>query len=443
MKFSYELKVEQTQKLIMTPELRQAINILQLTTMELKNLIENEIENNPILDIQEERDDFDWVKSIRFDRKIDEEAEPDDDISFENYAPIRPSLRENLLFQLGLLKLPKVYLRVCKYIIHSLDESGYLIPKVEEIAEELNTPVDVVLKALKIIQGLEPAGVGARDLKECLLIQLKAHGKWTPIIEDMITNYLELIAENKYSVIAKKMNMAVEEVQRICDLIKSLDPKPGRNFGGYNDVKFIVPDVIVRKIDGEYFILINDFGIPRPVINSYYQKVLREIKDDRETENFLRSKLQSAIWLIKSIEQRRETLYRVSKAIVEYQREFIERGIKFLKPLTLKDIAERVQMHESTVSRAINGKYIQIPRGIYPLKYFFTTSITSDYGGVSAETIKNLIREIIQGEDPYNPYSDQYITELLNKRGIKISRRTVAKYREELNIPSSLKRKRY
>ncbi|MFQ8602269.1 MAG: RNA polymerase factor sigma-54, partial [Anaerovoracaceae bacterium] len=279
---------------------------------------------------------------------------------------------------------------------------------------------------------------------ECLLIQLKMRGQLTEIFERVVREHLEDLAENRLSVIAKDMGISTADVQNMSDVIRSLEPKPGRQFASQIETKYIVPDVIVEKVDDDYVVNINDSSTPHLMVSSYYRSLLNSAESDDKLSKYLSDRINSALWLIKSIEQRKQTIYNVVTAVVKYQKEFFDKGSKFLKTLTLKDIAEEVGIHESTVSRSINGKYMQSPRGVFEIKYFFSAGVVGSRGeGISSNSIKEFIREIVDREDPKAPYSDQDMSELLKEKGINISRRTVAKYRDEMNILSSSKRKRY
>ena len=296
---------------------------------------------------------------------------------------------------------------------------------------------------MRIIQSFEPAGVGARNLQECLMIQVEQRNIQTPKIKEFIQNHLKDLAEARYSKIAEALGISLTEVQELKDIVLTLDPKPGRNFSSVNDTQYIVPDATVKKVDDEYVVIMNDTITPRLSINAYYRSLL-SVENNESISKFLTHRLDSALWLIKSIEQRRQTLYNVIKSIVEVQREFLDYGITYLKPLTLKNIADKIGVHESTVSRAVNGKYVQTPRGVFELKFFFKNGLDNINGSAtSSESIKKMIKEMVASENPYRPLSDQKLADLLKKKGIIISRRTVAKYREEIGIPSSAKRKRY
>lgn len=474
MKLGYELTIEQTQKLVMTPELIQAIQILQFSTQELDTYVEEQLLANPILEKVEKSEATEIADSEESFAKIEEsfekiqekevdwaehfkEREYDDisykqwqynteksDYSYEQFVSSDITLTDHLMLQLQLVSMGPGCKQVAKYLIESLNENGYLTLSLEEVAELFGISVEKVLRVLKIIQGFDPVGVGARNLVECLLIQMAYYGDDTPETREIIENHLEDIAANRMSNIAKAVGISVKEVQEISDIIRTLEPKPGRQFGSANDNRYIVPDVTVEKVDGEYLITVNDTTAPRLNISPFYRKMLIEADKESNISSFLTGRLNSALWLIKSIEQRRQTIYNVVKAVVQYQEDFFEQGTKYLKTLTLKQIADEVGIHESTVSRSINGKYMQTPRGLFEIKYFFTSGVAgSDGSGIASESIKTIIKEIVDCEDPKAPYSDQSLVNILEKKGIDISRRTVAKYRDEMNLPSSSKRKRY
>ena len=334
--------------------------------------------------------------------------------------------------------------RIGEYIIESLDENGYLTSSAKEMAEAVGVPEEEVLAMLSVIQTFDPLGVGAADLAECLLIQLRQQGQLTEIFELVIRDHLKDLAENRLGIIAREMGISTGEVQLISDVIRMLEPKPGRQFASQGETKYIVPDVIVEKIDEEYVVSINDNSTPHLMVSSYYQNLLHSAEKDEALSKYLSDRVNSALWLIKSIEQRKQTIYNVVSAVVRYQKEFFEKGSKYLKTLTLKDIAEEVGIHESTVSRSINGKYMQCCKGVFEIKYFFSAGVAGSAGeGISSNSIKEFIKEIVDKEDQKSPYSDQDMAEMLQEKGIKISRRTVAKYRDEMHILSSSKRKRY
>jgi RNA polymerase sigma-54 factor len=456
MKMGFNLTLEQTQKLIMTQELQQAIKILQLSSLELKDYIQQQLETNPLIETREEDGDSyssesedniisQLIKNVEYNRwEYGYQDDPDNDYTYENFVANETTLQDHLLFQLHVTILSNIHRKIGEYIIESLDDNGYLTVSAVDIAKDLKVEEEEVEKVLSIIQTFDPAGVACRNLKECLLIQLQIKGINDPAIKEVINNHLENLGDKKFNQIAKDLNISTADVQRIYDMIKTLEPKPGRAFHSSSDVKYINPDVVVKQVNDEFLVLVNDSTAPRLIINSYYRNILNNCEDQPNISRYITNKLEAALWLIRSIEQRRMTLYRVVNAIVEYQKDFFKNGIRHLKPLTLKDIANRIGIHESTVSRATNGKYVETPRGIFELKFFFTSGVNSVFGEeISSESIKEIIKEIIDGEDPYKPVSDQKITDILNSRGINISRRTVAKYRDELGILSSSRRKRY
>lgn len=458
MKLGYDLALEQTQKLVMTPELRQAIQLLQFTSQELNEYLEKQIEENPLLELENavedyeniddfanEKEEIDWKEYIGKEDDISYRPQVDKNVkeySFENFISYSPSLRDNLFFQLNVLEISQQDKKIGEILIESIDENGYLMTSVGQMAMDLNIDSERIENVLSIIQGFEPLGVGARSLKECLLIQIREDENRHPEAEKVVEYYLEDVAYNRLSKIAKELNMDIEEVQNICDYIKTLEPKPGRSFSDGNQVKYITPDATIEYIDGEYIIILNDVTGPRLNINNFYKELMRKGKDEKATE-YLTEKLNSAMWIIKSIEQRRMTIYKVVESILKFQKDFFEIGERGLKPLTLNEVAEDIQMHESTVSRATNGKYVQTPRGLYELKFFFSSGLATSGGEMSSTSIKSMIKDLIEQENPKKPYSDQKISDILKAKGINISRRTVAKYRDELEIPSSTARRRY
>ena len=467
MKLGYDLTIEQTQKLVMTPELIQAIQILQFNTQELDAYVAEQLVANPVLEADkpaesdesvgapEERagaGEIDWLEYIK-DRGYDdisyrqwEYSNYDKEYTFEQYATNDNdvTLSEHLLFQFQFAHTKKSCRNIGRYIIESLDDNGYMTLSVEEIALKFDAPVEKVNEVLDIIHGFDPPGVGAKDIKECLLIQLEHLNLLDELTKDVIVSYLEDIAANRLGFIAKETGRSVHDIQEAADLIRKLEPKPGRQFASQTAVRYIIPDVLLEKTENEYIVTVNENSAPRLIVSPYYEKLLAESERDAGLSKYLSNRLNSAVWLIKSIEQRKQTIYNVVQAIVKYQVEFFDYGPKYLKTLTLKQIAEEVGIHESTVSRSINGKYMQTPRGVFELKYFFTSGIADSDGiGISSKSIKTFIKEIIDSEEPKTPYSDQDMAIMLGKKGIGISRRTVAKYRDEMNILSSSKRKRY
>lgn len=453
MKLGYELTIEQTQKLSMTPELIQAIQILQFNNQELVDYVQNELLENPVLEAEKEYDtqEVDIREKIR-EADYEEESfkqweyspDEDDDYTYEQYVSEEDTLTDYLFMQLQFSNLKGKHAAIGKYIIEAVDDNGYLTASVEEIAKAVDAEIEDVEDTLNFIQTFDPAGIAARNLRECLIIQLAAKGLLTDEIEYIIENMLEDLADNKIAHIAKTLNMKNQEVQQIADLIKTLEPKPGRLFSSGETTRYVIPDIFVEKINDEFVVTNNDTSVPKLMVSSYYNKLSAEADKDEELNKYLNDRFNAAVWLIKSIEQRKQTIYNVASAVVKYQQDFFDKGEKYLKTLTLKQIAEEVGVHESTVSRSINGKYMQSPRGVFELKYFFLSGVSGgDGAGVSSNSVKSIIKEIINGEDPRKPYSDQDMVEILKDKGIDISRRTVAKYREGMNILSSSKRRRF
>lgn len=453
MKLGYELTIEQTQKLSMTPELIQAIQILQFNNQELTDYVQNELLENPVLEAEKSYDaqEVDIREKIR-EADYEEESfrqweyspDDDEDYTYEQYVSEEETLTDYLFMQLQFSSLKDTRAAIGRYIIEAVDDNGYLTLSVQEISEAMEVSVELVEETLNFIQTFDPIGVAARNLKECLIIQLASKGLLTDEIEYIIENMLEDLADNKISYIAKRLGIKNQEVQQIADLIRTLEPKPGRMFSSGETVRYVVPDIFVDRINGEYVVTNNDTSMPKLMVSSYYNKLSAEADKDEELNKYLNDRFNAAVWLIKSIEQRKQTIYNVASAVVRYQQEFFDKGDKYLKTLTLKQIADEIGVHESTVSRSINGKYMQSPRGVFELKYFFSSGVSGGDGtGVSSNSVKSIIREIINGEDPRKPYSDQDMVELLKARDIDISRRTVAKYREGMNILSSSKRRRF
>ncbi len=469
MKMGFELNLTQTQKLIMTPELRQAIQILQFNNVELMEFIYKQLEVNPFLESvdnknqesssgeeietkfekEESNDEFDW-KDIteKYDdlsyKAYERNVDSDDKQSFESYTSKKMSLKDHLMVQLGVSVKTHKEKRIGEFIIESLDSKGYLSCSVQDISLLLNEDVIEVERVLRLIQTFDPIGVGARNLSECLMIQLKEKGIQDKNAYIIAENYLEDIAANRIQKIAKDLHITVSRVQGICDIIKMLEPKPSRGFIVDSDnIRYIVPDVTIEKINNEYIIIVNDNNLPTLTISNYYKSMVNNL-DDKEANKFLTDKFNSSMWLIKSIEQRRMTLYKVTESILKFQRKFFDEGKTALKPLVLKDVADDIGVHESTVSRATNGKYVQTPRGLFELKYFFASSISeADGDGISSTSVKTQIQKLINEENSQKPLSDQKIAEVLSESGINISRRTVAKYRDEMRIPASSMRRRY
>lgn len=461
MDLSLDLLHRQTQKLIITQEVQQSLEILQFSSQELHEYIQQLMETNPLLEAAEDdlvRDErlqnihnppVDWAeyfKDLRYDdHDMDNSAYQEDDRSsiYESMTAQEITLRDHLLLQLKEMKISAADKKIAHYIIENLDDNGYLKTTKYEIASALNVDRDKVNRLLRLIQTFEPAGVGARSLRECLLIQLAQKGKLTPAVETVVLNHLKDVANNQLHTIRRKLGITMSETLRIVYLIKSLEPKPGRQFSSSDRISYIIPDIRIQSMDGKYLVQVQDIAAPRLHINSVYRNMLENSLQDPLVKEYLAGKMRSALLVIKSIEQRRNTIHKVASSVVKFQRNFLDRGIMHLKPLTLNMVAGDIGLHESTVSRAINGKYIQTPRGVFDLKFFFGNGITAGGEEISSQSIKQIIEKMISNENKGKPFSDQKIAENLKKMGIEISRRTVAKYRDELGILSSSKRRRY
>ena len=457
MKLDFNLNLSQQQKLVMTQQMQLSIKLLQMSSCDLREYIENEFIENPMLDgdfdtIQEDnayQDKIDYkemIKYLEFDNYGSQTYSnySDNDVSPFNFISEKESLTEYLQNQISECNEDEFIKTIVGYMIENLDERGYLDIPISDICRDLDISEVIGNEALEVLQELEPDGIGTRDLKECLKIQLIKKGILDNNLEDIIDNYLDLIGDNKYSAISKKLDITPKEAQAYGDLIKTLEPKPSRGFYTGEDVKFIIPDASIRKIDGEYFVIMNEGALPRLSINKLYKNIINN-KEDKQAEEYVKNKLNSAMFLIKSIEQRKSTLLRVLENVVEKQKEYFEKGQKYLKTMSLKEIAEELELHESTVSRAIRDKYVLTNMGTIKIKDMFTTGIASnnDYGeDTPVVNIKKQIKELIDGENRSKPLSDQILCDELNRSGLNISRRTVAKYREELGIKSSSKRKR-
>ncbi len=451
MKMSYGLQMLQTQKLALTPELRQAIEILQYNSIELNDHIKDEILENPLLEMVEEvsiKDmDLDAFAKRYFSNQYYEPQDINEDRKddFLNFIPKSDSLREHLLFQLQFTLLDEVHKKVAVYLIENIDDNGYLEYDQDFVMDRFKIDESRIEDIVQTIQTFEPLGVGARNIRECLLIQME----YLDIDESdlayvIVKDHLDELANNRLMNIAKHLERTILEVQEAVDYIRHLEPKPGRAYSSIKDIRFVKPDVTINLVEGEYQISVNEYTAPKLRISQYYKELLERQELDPKVKEYVHHKIQSALYLIKSIDQRKSTINRVVEAILAYQKDFFSKGKMYLKTMTLKDIAEVVGVHESTVSRAVSGKYMQCPSGLFELKYFFQSGVNSLYGeGISSETIKMSIREMVEKEDPKKPLSDQQISNELNVMGIKISRRTIAKYRDEMGILGSSKRKRF
>ncbi|PTX59612.1 RNA polymerase RpoN-/SigL-like sigma 54 subunit [Melghirimyces profundicolus] len=458
----YGLVQEQQMKLVMTPELRQAIQVLQLSASDLIQYIQEQAIENPVLEMDDtEREPVmedptsmssehlaDWGSFMRGNAGSYPRStftwEEDGENPVERIADTDNSLAALLEEQIRYLTVDAHTRKICEYIIGNLDGDGYLRVDFKECCKRFNWTEEDFERALGVVQTLDPAGVGARSLAECLGLQLSRKGEKDPVIFRIVESHLRDLAEGKVKQVAERLGCSVREVQRAADQIRKLNPRPGLACHG-SSPRYIFPDVTVREFDGEYEVSVNESYIPRLGISTHYERILRsDDEGSRQAVTYIKDRIQSAMWLLKSIEQRRNTLYRVTRAIVDFQKDFFRYGVSHLKPLTLREIAEAVELHESTVSRATRHKYMQTTRGLFPFRYFFPAGLSSRGGGItSSKSVKDKLERIIENEDKKKPLSDQKIADFLKDHGIRISRRTVAKYREEMGIASSQARRRF
>jgi RNA polymerase sigma-54 factor len=475
-----------TQQLVMTPQLQQAIKLLQLNRLELVGLVQQELEENPVLeefgDIDEEEPSSDTRESDGFEAESEAvdastaeaaqnstedptDAEKFADVEWQDYINSNPqtsqvsggdderpsidatltrrtTLSEHLEWQLQLSDFPFEEEVAARFIIGNLDERGFLQATISELARQSGVSERTIESALVRVQEFDPTGVAARDLRECLMIQARVLEIEDALVLRILDECLDDLINRNFNAVAKALGVGISDVKAASEIIGHLEPRPGRAFGG-DDPVYIVPDIYVYKVNDDFHVVLNDDGMPRLRINGLYRDVLtRGNGIPKDTKDYVQEKVRSALWLIKSIHQRQRTIYRVMQSIIKYQREFFERGINHLKPLNLRDVADDIEMHESTVSRVTTAKYVNTPQGIFELKYFFNSSINCVVGdAVASETVKERIRKLISAEDPRRPLSDQRIAEMLKVANIAIARRTVTKYREALDILSSTKRR--
>lgn len=442
MRLEIGLIQKQTATLVMTAELRQAITILQYSNFELLDFLKEEALENPLLELKEDKR-FDVERTYQTNTPFVSDTDDEKDSPIDYFQQKEESLRAFLFTQLRDFSLSKRERMILTFLIDNIDDAGYLTITLREASDILNVKEDEVATAFERFRQFEPVGVGARSLQECLLWQLEQLEKRSSLTEQIVKNDLVLFAEKKWAELAKKYDVSLGDIQASADLIHILNPKPGSAFSD-ETTKYLIPDVIVEKNKDSYIVTVNDYMLPSIQLNRQYEYLLTQMDKD-EAQKYMQEKYNKVLWLIRSIEQRRLTLQKLVEAIVEKQRPFLEQGLAQLKPMTLKDIAEHINVHESTVSRAVRQKIIQTPKGLFELKDLFTSKVQSADGkGTSSTAVKHAIQQLIEAENKQKPLSDQKIADMLKvQEGITISRRTVAKYREELQIPSSAKRKRF
>ena len=478
MELKLSTNLRMSQKLVMTPMLQQAIKLLPLARLELAQQIRQEITENPVLEeiieedeLQDETDGEAEIAEPKENFEVTDEKNkgeehtlenPDMDwdtyfqdnidrgSSAENYTEQptietthqkEPSLQEHLLWQLNLSVDNDRMSFIGSCIIGNINADGYLNANINDIGEISHADESEVLTVLKIVQEFEPLGVGARSLQESLKIQAQADSNCTPLVLKLIENYLDRLEERYLAKVSSELNVRIESILEAIKKIKGYNPNPGQTFNSER-IDYVVPDIFVVKTEKGYDVTLNDDGIPRLRISPYYQSLLKNSAKG-ETKDYLEEKHKAALWFLKSIDQRRQTIHKVGKSIIKLQKEFLDHGLSYLKPMILKDVAKDIEMHESTVSRITTNKYIDTPQGVFELKFFFHSGIKSYMGNnMSSIRVKNIIKEIIATEDEKKPLTDDEMVKTLTHKNVKIARRTVTKYRKELNIPSASKRKR-
>ncbi|MBI5848318.1 MAG: RNA polymerase factor sigma-54 [Nitrospirae bacterium] len=472
------LEIKLGQKLVLTPQLQMAIKLLQMPQLELSQTLTTELTENPFLEesvenlsleelsseekdslepADDDRDDaelpLEGLASFTTDDYFDERRSDGRDLgyftpgttthpSFEYYLSTAPDLYDHLIMQLRHSRDEDDVRRVAEVIIGNIDEKGYLLLHADELQQTSQSTPEIVQEALMLVQSFDPPGIAARDLRECLQLQLRPLNLTGTLVETLILSHLELISRKKYQQVAKTCNVTLEEIMAAVKVIEGLNPKPARSFST-DATNYITPDVYIFKTDEGYQIVLNDEGMPKLRINSYYLRLLQQKNlVPKEERHFLEEKLRAAKDLIKSLDHRNKTIYRVTECILNYQKDFFEAGVSHLRPLNLKDIATELNLHESTVSRVTSTKYLACPRGIYGFKYFFSNAIPSDSGELSSTSVKDMIKTIILEEAATSPLSDMKIVDIFKSKNITIARRTIAKYREELKIPPQSQRRR-
>ena len=478
MAISQRLQTKLAQKLILTPSLQQAIKLLPMTTLELSELLNQEMVENPML----EEVPTEELQPVEASQEKQEEKPPDkeksdtwDDQDYEyffgdylddGYRPRTPmevkelppientlstaaSLSDHLLWQLSMQTDEPLMRDIGEAIVGNLDDDGQLVATVEELAAMGPWPVEDVERTLALVQTFDPIGVAARDLQECLLLQLRHRGMGGAPPEEIvpaekiIAEHMRLLQNHQVPELARKMGMSIDDLKQHIETIRHLDPKPGSRYNP-SQSQYVIPDVHIVKAEDQYVVLLNEDGLPQLRISPVYRRLMDKsvAENTDETRAYVKDKFRSALWLIKSVEQRQKTIHKVATSIIKFQSDFLDHGIEYLRPLVLRDVADDIGMHESTVSRVVTNKYMHTPQGVFEMKYFFHSGIASSYGeAVSSVTIKQRIRKIIEHEDSQQPLSDSKIVNILQREGLDLARRTIAKYREELKIPTSNQRK--
>ncbi len=464
-----------TQQLIMTPQLQMAIKLLQLSRLELMDTIRQELEENPALEelqdapgddrllepaepvvedaattkevtIEEKiHDDIDWsnyLDEYNTPGRVNYEGESREAPKYDAFIARKETLNDHLLWQLLMTSPSLEEENIGSLIVGNLNQDGYLDVSTEEIARIAGAETAKVEEVLALIQTFDPVGVAARDLSECLMIQARHLKIDDPLVTDIIRHHLGNLEKRNYKAIVRALKVGMDDIVAAVNVVKSLEPRPGREYSD-DTPQYITPDIYVYKMDNDLVIVLNDDGMPKLRVNPFYKKSIgTKERVSGEAESYIQDKLRSAAWLIKSIHQRQKTIYKVMESILQYQRDFFEKGIAHLKPMVLRDVAQDIGMHESTISRVTTNKYAYTPQGIFELKYFFNSSIKRDHGGaIASVSVQEKIKQIIAGEDPHKPFSDDKIAKLLKESHIDIARRTVAKYREMLNLLPSSRRK--
>lgn len=456
-----ELDITQKQTQSLSPQMMQSMEILQMGSQELLEYLEEAVQENPVLEVEEKYDRADeanllqrkleWLESTDAQNRYyhQQDTDEDTDVPISHYGTM-DDREENLYYyvssQLQVLELPADILKAASFLVESLNANGLVDEDIPALAAAMNRPASLVERALSVVQSLEPAGVGARNLSECLCLQLARRRPADPLAMTIARDYLDALSKSRYGLIARETGATQDEVRAACDRIRSLNPRPGTGFSARENLTYISPDIIVVSFPDHFELLTNDYFFPTLSISTYYTRLLKE-SDEDEVKVYLTGKVRQAKWLVRSIEQRRSTLMGCAKCILDLQEPFFRHGPGHLVPMSLADVASRLGVHESTVSRAVKDKYIQCSQGVYPLSYFFSRSLSTS-SNLSSETAspdfaKALIRKLIAGEDKHRPLSDQKLCEQMAEQGCIISRRTAAKYRDELHIPSSAGRRLY